>query len=93
MISDKDIEKVAKLSRLILSESEKQKLGGELSRILGYVEKLGGLNVTNVRATAHAVEVTNVFREDEVIVSQVKPDVLNQAPEFEAEFFRVPKII
>ncbi|OGP10011.1 MAG: asparaginyl/glutamyl-tRNA amidotransferase subunit C [Deltaproteobacteria bacterium GWA2_45_12] len=93
MITLKEVEKIAHLSKLSLSESEKQKFVVELGNILGFVEKLDQLDLKNVAATSHAVEVTNVFREDKIVNTNVKEKALAMAPEAEGDFFRVPKVL
>ena len=71
MITLKEVEKIAHLSKLALSENEKQKFVTELGNILGFVEKLDQLDLKNVAATSHAVEVTNVFRDDKIFMMPV----------------------
>jgi aspartyl-tRNA(Asn)/glutamyl-tRNA(Gln) amidotransferase subunit C len=88
-----DIEKVARLARLELSEDEKKVFGNQLDQILGHIDQLNRLDVTGVEATSHAISVQNVFREDKVIPSYPQKEVLAIAPEEEDGHFRVPRII
>jgi aspartyl-tRNA(Asn)/glutamyl-tRNA(Gln) amidotransferase subunit C len=60
-----DIEKVARLARLELSEEEKETFGNQLEQILTYMEQLNQLDTTGVEPTSHAIPIQNVFREDE----------------------------
>jgi len=93
MINRETVEKIAKLARLQLSESDLEKYTGQLNNILGYVEKLNQLDTSAIEATTHAVEVPNPLREDAVHPSHVIDAVLQISPDHEAHFFRVPKVI
>lgn len=88
-----DIEKVAKLARLQLSEEEKERFGNQLDQILTYVEQLNQLDTTGVEPTSHAVPMQNAFREDETRASFPQEEVLAIAPEEEGGYFQVPRII
>src|SRR5689334_12082016 len=61
-----DIKYVAHLARIALSPEEEAKLGAQLGNILGYIEKLNQLDVSNVEPTAHAIPLVNVSRPDEI---------------------------
>ena len=93
MITRETVEKIAKLARLQLSESDLEKYTGQLNNILGHIEKLNQLDTQAIEATTHAVEVANPMREDEVKVSSVIDAVLEISPDHEEHFFRVPKVI
>ncbi|MDO8519769.1 MAG: Asp-tRNA(Asn)/Glu-tRNA(Gln) amidotransferase subunit GatC [Deltaproteobacteria bacterium] len=93
MLTAKDIQKIASLSKLALTPAESEKMTKELGNILHFVEKLEELKLEGVEATSHAVEMTNVFREDRAAASPVKEAALKAAPETEGNFFKVPKII
>jgi aspartyl-tRNA(Asn)/glutamyl-tRNA(Gln) amidotransferase subunit C len=88
-----DIEKVAKLARLELSEEEKETFGNQLEQILTYMEQLNRLDTTGVEPTSHAIPIYNVFRDDEVKPSFPHEEVLTIAPDEEAGHFKVPRII
>jgi len=88
-----DIEKVARLARLALSDEEKVTFGEQLDQILTYVEQLGRLNTEGIEPTSHAIPVSNVFREDETRPSFPREDVLQIGPNTEGGYFRVPRII
>jgi len=88
-----DIEKVARLARLRLSEEEKETFGRQLEQILGHMEQLNRLDTSGVEPTSHAIPVSNAFREDETKPSYPKEDVMKIAPSEEEGFFRVPRII
>ena len=88
-----DIEKVAKLARLELSEEEKVTFGDQLEQILTYMEQLNRLDTTGVEPTSHAIPIHNAFREDEMRPSFPQKEVLSISPDQENEHFKVPRII
>lgn len=92
-ITKKDVEYVAKLARLALTEEEKDKFCNQLNQILLYMEKLNELDTKDVPPTSHVLPLKNVWREDEVKpFSQVK-EIVENAPEREANYFKVKKVI
>jgi aspartyl-tRNA(Asn)/glutamyl-tRNA(Gln) amidotransferase subunit C len=92
-ISADDVRKVAKLARLNLHDDKIATYTGQLESILGYVSQLEQVDTTGVPETTRAVEVTNVTRQDGVDPTPVREEILNQAPQREGDFFRVPKIL
>jgi aspartyl-tRNA(Asn)/glutamyl-tRNA(Gln) amidotransferase subunit C len=88
-----DVEYVARLARLELSLEEKELFAGQMDAILGYVEKLKGLNTEGIVPTSHAVPMENAFREDFVRPSLGLEKALANAPERAETFFAVPKVI
>lgn len=92
MITIKDVEHVAKLARLELSEDEKVKFSKQLGDILKYVEQMNEVDTTDVEPMSHAIPVVNVMREDAVVSEQTKEELMANAPSKEDGFFRVPKI-
>jgi aspartyl-tRNA(Asn)/glutamyl-tRNA(Gln) amidotransferase subunit C len=92
-ISKADVEKVAKLARLEITETEKEAFTQQLSGILTYVEKLNALKTAGVEPTASVPGKTNVFREDKPRPSLPVEKALANAPEQADGFFVVPKII
>ena len=88
-----DIKYVAHLARLHLNPDEERKLGAQLGHILGYIEKLNELDVSNVEPTAHAVPMINVTRPDEVRPSLPHEEAVHNAPAQANGLFIVPKIV
>ena len=88
-----DVKYVAHLARLHLTPDEEKKLGAQLGDILGYIEKLKKLDVTNVEPTAHPVPLVNVTRPDEVRPSLPQEEALRNAPKQDRGLFIVPKIV
>lgn len=91
--SDFDVKYVAHLARIQLSPEEEQKLGAQLGDILGFMEKLKTLEVSQVEPTAHAVPTVNVTRADELRPSLPYEDALRNAPAKANGLFLVPKIV
>ena len=92
-ITMQEVDQVARLARLRLSDAEKERMRRELDGILSYIDKLRALDTEGVPPTSHAVPMTNVMREDEPRESLQQDDMLANAPDRSGEFFRVPKII
>lgn len=89
-----DIDYVANLARLDLSEAEKAKLGAQLDDILGYFEKLNSVDVDGVEPMAHAHAVNNIWREGDEAGPTYSPEVLKKmAPEFRENQVVVPKVV
>lgn len=88
-----DVSYVAHLARISLSSEEGQKLGAQLGQILGYIEKLNELDVSQVEPTAHAIPLVNVTRPDEIRASLSNEDALRNAPAQANGLFVVPKIV
>jgi aspartyl-tRNA(Asn)/glutamyl-tRNA(Gln) amidotransferase subunit C len=88
-----DVKYVAHLARLELTADEEKKLSTQLGGILGYIEKLRELDVTNVEPTAHAVPMVNVTRADEIRPSLPHDEALRNAPKQSGGLFVVPKIV
>ena len=90
MIDREQVLHVAKLARLRLTDDEVERMSGELSTILGHIETIGELDLEGVPPTSHVVELENVLREDEPRPSLPKDVALAQAPDADADGFRVP---
>lgn len=88
-----DIDKVARLARIKLSEEEKKIFSKQLEQVLAHMEQLNRLDTTGVEPTSHAIPITNVFREDEVRPSVSREEILRISPEQEEGHFKVPRII
>ena len=94
-ITSDDVRKVAKLCRLEIPDDDIEKYSNQLEGILEYIAQLERIDTLNVPPTTRAVEVVNVFREDIIASSSsdVREKILEQAPQREGEFFKVPKIL
>jgi aspartyl-tRNA(Asn)/glutamyl-tRNA(Gln) amidotransferase subunit C len=92
-ISTEEVQETALLARIDLTAEEVERLRAELDTILGYMEKLNALDVSNVEPTTHAVPLDCPLRTDELDVHLPIEATLGGAPRSEGSFFEVPKII
>ena len=88
-----DVEHVARLARLALSDAEKARMRAELAAILRYIDKLRELDVEGVEPTSHALPLVNVMREDEARPCLPRDETMANAPDRVGDLFRVPRII
>ena len=93
MISEVQVEHVAQLARLALSNEEKQRLTEQLNAILTYMEQLGEVPTEGVEPTAHVLDLVNVLRDDTVRQTLSADAALANAPETAQHFFVVPRIV
>ena len=92
MISIKDVEHVAKLARLALTDEEKQQYANQLGDIIKNFQSLNELDTTGVEPLSHALPIVNVMREDVIVLPPGHKVLLANAPAEEKGYFRVPKI-
>ena len=88
-----DIEHVARLARLDLTDEEKARLRDQLGVILETAAKVSEVATDDVPPTAYAIPRSNVLRPDEVTPSLTVEEVLSNAPEVEDDRFKVPKVV
>ncbi|HUG93007.1 MAG TPA: Asp-tRNA(Asn)/Glu-tRNA(Gln) amidotransferase subunit GatC [Planctomycetaceae bacterium] len=88
-----EVRKVARLARLKLGDDELDRFTTQLGQVLDYVGVLGELDTEDVEPMAHAVEVTDVWREDVVSPSLAREMALANAPRSDGRFFLVPPIL
>ena len=93
MIGRGDVDAVARLARLQLTEAETERLREQLSAILTYIDKLRALDTDVVEPTSHAVPLVNVMRDDAPEPCLPAQAMLANAPDRVDDFFRVPRII
>ncbi|MEQ8236439.1 MAG: Asp-tRNA(Asn)/Glu-tRNA(Gln) amidotransferase subunit GatC [Syntrophomonadaceae bacterium] len=89
----KEVEHVALLARLSLSEAEKAKFASQLSMILDYAGRLNLLPTDGVEPLTHILPISNVMRPDEVRPSMPREEIISNAPLAEEGQYKVPKII
>lgn len=90
---DIDIDYVARLARLQLGDAERETYSRQLGTVLDYFEKLAAVDVEGVEPTAHAMEVVNVFEEDEPRPTLSQADFLRNAPASRDGQVVVPKVV
>ena len=92
MISEEQVRHVANLARLGLTDEEIERMGGQLGAILGSIDKIGELDLTDVPPTENPLNLTNVLRPDEPHKELPREEALSVAPEPANDLFAVPRI-
>ncbi|MBQ7718899.1 MAG: Asp-tRNA(Asn)/Glu-tRNA(Gln) amidotransferase subunit GatC [Clostridia bacterium] len=92
-ITKKEVEHLANLARLTLSDDEKARLTREMSNIIDFAQKLDETDYDSVKPTMHANAKTNVFREDEIKPSFKASEILQNAPQQDEGCFVVPRTV
>ena len=106
-LTKQEVEKIAGLARLGISEEEKEKFTEDLSLVIGYVQKLSEVNVEKVEpmtgplrqsfSEASGTNLENIIRKDDetkdIANDEMKADILNAAPNKENSYFKVPSIL
>ncbi|MBN2565482.1 MAG: Asp-tRNA(Asn)/Glu-tRNA(Gln) amidotransferase subunit GatC [Candidatus Eisenbacteria bacterium] len=92
-LTPEQVEHVALLARLRLTEDEKARFTTQLNSILEHFEQLQQIDTTDVEPMSHAVPMSNVLREDEVKPSLAPEEALRNAPDSDDDCFRVPRVI
>ena len=92
-ISKKEVEHVAWLARIELSEAEKDLFTKQFNEILDYFKKIDSVDTEDVPPMYHVLYLVNIFREDEVLPSLPEKEVLKNAPKKERRFFKAPRLI
>lgn len=90
MIERKDVDYVARLARLRLSEEESERMARELAGVLSYIEHIEELDMDGVEPTSHVVQLENVLRPDAIKPSLPREQALENAPEVANDGFAVP---
>ncbi len=92
-ISEEQVRHVALLARLALTDEEVAHLGEDLNSILGHIDTIQQLDLADVPPTAHALDVVNVTRTDEVKPGLTNAEALANAPEAAGDAFVIPRIV
>jgi aspartyl-tRNA(Asn)/glutamyl-tRNA(Gln) amidotransferase subunit C len=90
MLSREQVDHVARLARLELSDAESERMAMELSKVLDHIEKIRELDLTDVEPTSHVIDIVNVLRPDEPEPSLPRAVALAPAPEPTDTGFAVP---
>jgi aspartyl/glutamyl-tRNA(Asn/Gln) amidotransferase C subunit len=93
MVTKEEVQHIAKLARLGLSEKEVEKFQKELSSILDYIEKLTEADVSGVNPLSHPFEVRNVSRKDEISITADSGKLLKLAPEEKKGYLKVKSVL
>lgn len=92
-VSTDEVRHIARLARLQFSDAEEEQLAQEMSRILDHMDTLNELDTTGVPPMSHVLDLHNVYRADEVEERIDREDALQNAPDTDGKYFRVPKVI
>lgn len=96
-LTKKEVEKIAELSRLGISEEEKEKFAEELSLVIGYIEKLSEVNVEKVEPMTGGTISESIVREDDeskcISDALMRQAILDAAPNCDDDYFKVPSIL
>jgi len=94
MISKQEVEHIAKLARLGLTEKEIEKFQKDLSSILDYVEKLKEADISDINPTSHPLKIENIMRRDEAESKDIetRKKIMELAPETREEFLKVKSV-
>jgi len=95
MISKEQVEHIAELARIELSDKEKEKFSQELSSILDYINKLSQLDLARTESVSQVTGLKNIFRKDEAENKDpnTAEEILRLAPARKGKYFKVPKIL
>jgi aspartyl-tRNA(Asn)/glutamyl-tRNA(Gln) amidotransferase subunit C len=92
-ITKEQVEHVANLARLNLTEEEKEQMTTDMEAIIEFANRINEIDIDNINPTAHIIPVNNVFREDEINLSFSRDELLSNAPNKENGCFSVPRIV
>lgn len=92
-IEKSTVDQLAELCKLEFNDIEKEKIAGDLEKIVGFIEKLNELDVEHVEPLVYMSDEVNVLRPDEVKQDLELKDVLENAPKKDSDYIRVPKVL
>jgi aspartyl-tRNA(Asn)/glutamyl-tRNA(Gln) amidotransferase subunit C len=88
-----NIKYISELAKIELEKEEEKRLSKELTKILTFVEKLNEVDTSSLSPLIQLFEQEDIFKNDQVIFSDISEDFLKIVPEKEEGFVKVPKII
>jgi aspartyl-tRNA(Asn)/glutamyl-tRNA(Gln) amidotransferase subunit C len=91
-INDALIDHLSNLARLSFQGEDKEKIKNDLNRIVGFMNKLNELDTEGYEPLIYLTQEENRFREDEIIPTLHKEEVLKNAPKKDSDYFRIPKV-
>ncbi|MBT8171550.1 Asp-tRNA(Asn)/Glu-tRNA(Gln) amidotransferase subunit GatC [Candidatus Bathyarchaeota archaeon] len=92
-LSKKEVEHVASLAHIEISDKEKILFTEQFNEILDYFKKIDTIETKNVEPTYHVLDINNVTREDKITPSLSPEEALKNAPKKEKKFFKAPRIV
>lgn len=92
-VTEKDVQYIANLAKLQVTEEEAKSYAKDMSSILGYMELLNEVDTSNIEPLEHVIDLDSRFRKDEAKSPLSHEDALKNAPDADSDYFRVPKVI
>ena len=92
-LTQADVQKIASLARLKITDEEAETLAAQLAQVITYIEQLNEVDTEGVEPMAHAIEQVNVLAEDAVRDSFSREQMLRNAPSRDDECYRVPPVL
>ncbi len=92
-ITRTDVEKLAHLGRLELTETELAQMERDMNKMLLFVDKINELNLDGIEPLTYMSDEVNILREDEIIQTISHEEALKNAPDKDTDYFRVPKVL
>ena len=92
-ITKETVDQVATLAKLSFTDTEKEKIQQDLSKIIDFVEKINEIDTDGVEPLTHINESVNVLREDEAIETLTQEEALKNAPHKDSDYFKIPKVL
>ncbi|MEX2601050.1 MAG: Asp-tRNA(Asn)/Glu-tRNA(Gln) amidotransferase subunit GatC [Balneolaceae bacterium] len=92
-VTNDDVQYVANLARLQLSDEETERLKKDMNRILDYMETLNELDTSGIEPLEHVTDMSVSFRKDEALDPLSHEEALKNAPDADSDYFRVPRVI
>lgn len=92
-LTQADVQKIASLARLKITDEEAETLAAQLDQVITYIEQLNEVDTEGVEPMAHAIEQVNVLAEDTVRDSFSREQILRNAPSRDDECYRVPPVL
>jgi len=93
MITKEEVQHIAKLAQLGLTEKEIEKMRKELSKILDYIEKLKEVDISKIEPTSHSIKLENVMRIDQSEKPPKSKKLLELAPETKKGYLKTKSIL
>lgn len=92
-VTNEDVQYVAHLARLELTEKETKNIAKDMNKILNYMETLEELDTSDVEPLEHVIDLEYRFRDDKAKAPLSHEDALKNAPDADSDYFRVPRVI
>lgn len=92
-INERELRRLGNLARLDISEEEMIKMYPEFNKMIDFIEQLDNINTDDVSPLTHIHQYTNTYRKDIIAQKDIKKSILNQAPNKNSDYFKVPKVL